>query len=120
MLYGSIWLTLGICLAATIVIEGVLAWLLGVRAKRGQLTVLMVNMMTNPLVVSIHLFCAMHFGRTGDIVSTVVLEAAAFLAEALLYRRDPPCGRNPFLLSGLLNAGSFLTGVLLNICIQPA
>ena len=107
-------LTMAFCLALTIVLEAAAAFLLGVRTKHGQITVLLANIMTNPLVVSLNALMTFRFGPAGYYGSVVVLEAAAFLAEAFVYRRDPPCRRNPFLLSLLLNGFSFLTGVVLN------
>ena len=102
------------CLVLTILIEGVFAFLLGVRTRRGQLTVLLANVMTNPLVVSLNVLFTFCFGHVGYVASTAVLEAAAFTAEALVYRRDKPCRMNPFLLSALPNGGSYLSGLLLN------
>ena len=114
MLSGSLWGTMALCLALTILIECALALLLGVRSRHGLMIVLMVNVMTNPLVVSLNCFLTQKYGMAGYYGSLVVLEAAAFLAEAMIYRRDPPCSRNPFLLSALLNGCSFLAGVALN------
>lgn len=115
MLTGQMFLTMAICLALTILLEGAAAFLLGVRTLHGQTTVLLANVMTNPLVVSLNILMTARFGQAGYYGSLVVLEAAAFLAEALVYRRDPPCRRNPFLLSLLLNGFSFLTGLVLDL-----
>ena len=114
MLTGNLFLSMAVCLGLTIALEAAAAFLLGVRTLHGQTTVLLANIMTNPLVVSLNVLAAMYFGRAGYYGSLVVLEAAAFLAEALVYRRDPPCRRNPFLLSALLNGFSYLSGVVLN------
>ncbi len=114
MLTGNVFLTMAVCLVLTIVLEGAAAFLLGVRTLHGQTTVLLANIMTNPLVVSLNILMTLRFGQAGSYGSLVVLEAAAFLAEALVYRRNPPCRRNPFLLSALLNGFSFLCGIVLS------
>ena len=115
MLTGQMFLTMAVCLALTIVLEGAAAYVLGVRTLHGQTTVLLANVMTNPLVVSLNILASQHFGQTGYYVSLVFLEAAAFLAEAFIYRRDPPCRRNPFLLSALLNCFSYFAGLVISL-----
>ncbi len=114
MLLNDLPLVMLRALGVTILVEGAAAFLLGVRSLRRQATVLLCNVMTNPLVVSLNVLCTYFCGRAGYWVSLALLEAGAFCAEALVYRRDPPCKRNPFALSAALNACSFLTGVVLN------
>ena len=118
MLLNALPVTMLRCLAVTILAEGVPAFFLGVRSVRGQAVVLLSNIMTNPLVVSLNVLCTFYYGRIGYWCSLAVLEAAAFLAEAAVYRRNPPCGKNAFLLSAVLNGCSFLCGLVWNILVK--
>lgn len=110
MLLNELPLEMARCLALTIALEGTLGFVLGVRSVRGQAVLLLANVLTNPLVVSLNVTCTFLFGRVGYWASIAVLESAAFAAEALVYRQNPPCGRNPFLLSAALNACSLGAG----------
>ena len=102
------------CLGLTILVEGVAAFCLGVRSARGQAVVLLCNVMTNPLVVSLNVLCTFLCGRAGYWCSLAFLEIAAFLAEAAVYRKNAPCRMHPFLLSAVLNGCSFLFGLVWN------
>lgn len=118
MLLNELPLTMLRCLAVTILAEGLLAFCLGVRTVRGQAVVLLSNVLTNPLVVSLNVLCTFYGGRVGYWCSLLFLEAAAFLAEAAVYRQHKPCPKNPFLLSAVLNGCSFLCGLVWNIIFQ--
>ncbi|MCR5485342.1 MAG: hypothetical protein K6F09_07085 [Clostridiales bacterium] len=102
------------CLVVTILSEGVLAFLLGVRSPKGQSVVLLSNVMTNPLAVSLNVLFTFLYGRFGYWCSLLFLEAAVFFAEAAVYRSHKPCKRNPFILSAVLNGSSFLIGIIWN------
>ena len=102
------------CLAVTALVEALAAFGLGVRSVRGQIIVLLCNVLTNPLVVSLNVLFTFYFGRVGHWCSLLVLEAAAFTSEAAVYRALPPCRKNPFFLSAVLNGSSFLIGLLWN------
>ena len=115
MLLNALPRTMLRCLAVTVFTEGVAAYCLGVRSGRGQAVVLLSNVMTNPLVVSLNVLCTFYFGQSGYWCSLLFLETAAFFAEAAVYRKHAPCGRNPFLLSAVLNGISFLCGLIRNV-----
>ncbi|MBQ7540908.1 MAG: hypothetical protein IJT44_01280 [Clostridia bacterium] len=102
------------CLGSTIVIEGLLALLWGVRRMADQLIVLLVNVLTNPLLVSIGYLILFRFGTTGFNVATAVMEVAVVLVEGWIYKKFLTAEKRPFLLSLFLNAGSFLIGLALN------
>ncbi|MBQ7542584.1 MAG: hypothetical protein IJT44_09880 [Clostridia bacterium] len=115
MLLNELPVTMLRCLGITILTEGLAGYLLGVRSVRGQAIVLLNNVMTNPLVVSLGVLCTYRFGRAGYWCGLPVLEAAAFAAEAAVYRKNAPCPRDPLLLSAVLNGCSFLTGLVWNL-----
>ena len=105
------------CLASTIVIEGLLAFLWGLRKRSELLVTLLVNVMTNPLLVSIGYAFALRFGTRAHSISTAVMEVLVVFAEGLVYKKFLPQQKHPFLLSLFLNAGSFLIGLGLNAII---
>lgn len=102
------------CLGSTILIEGALAFLCGVRRRADQLIVLLVNVLTNPLLVSIGYLILFRFGRAGYNIATGVMEISVVFVEGWIYSRFLPDRKHPFLLSMFLNAGSFLIGLGLN------
>ena len=99
------------CLALTLALELGAAWLLGVRRGRDFLLLLLV--LTNPpLVLTLDLYYFAHGMPPWYLIA--VLEAAAVAVEALLLHRRLTYSRiPPLLLSFLLNATSFLGGLLL-------
>ena len=102
------------CLGSTIVIEGVLAFLCGVRKRSDQLIVLLVNVLTNPLLVSIGYLILLRFGRTTYDAATAVMEIAVVFVEGWIYKKFLTDRKHQFWLSLFLNAGSFLIGMGLN------
>lgn len=105
------------CLGCTIVIEGTLAFLWGVRKAADQLIVLLVNVLTNPLLVSLGYLVLFRFGRTGYNIATAAMEIAVVFVEGWIYKVFLSRQKHPFLLSLFLNAGSFLIGMGLNYII---
>lgn len=102
-------------LACTLVIEIIFALILGMRKKGDILTVALVNVMTNPLVVSLGFISGFFFGTKVRIICTVFLELFAFASEGIAYRYALRYKKlNPFLLSLLLNAASYLSGFIIN------
>ena len=99
---------------------------MGLRNRRGFLLVFLVNLLTNPAVVLISFLLPMYtpmwlsYGRL-----LALLELAAFIGEALMYRTRweevremMPAGAfpgtGPFLLSGILNGVSFGAGFIIS------
>ena len=100
-------------LVCTLVLETGTAAALGVRSGQDLLTVVLANLLTNPVVSVLPTFCAVRFGMATKAPVTAAAEAGAVLAEWLVYRMFLSFRRvPPFLLSLILNAVSFLTGVL--------
>lgn len=99
-----IWASLAWSLGLTLLLEGAVALLWGLRG-RGLLLCALVNIMTNPAVVLLHrLF-------PGWAV-TAALELAAFAAEGVCYARFGV--RKPWGLSLAANGFSFGFGIILN------
>jgi hypothetical protein len=102
-----------ISLGLTLLIELVFALLFRVRSMRGLALVALVNLMTNPAVVLLHRLLT---DRTAlpEVLIIALLEAAAFLIEALYYKYNAEEIFHPFLFSLGANALSFFGGILLS------
>ncbi len=103
-----------ICLSSTIVIELIMSLLLGMRNKKDILNVILVNIMTNPLVVSILMYITYNrlFNTT---ISIIILEILVILTEGFTYKKVLTFDKiNPYVLSLILNISSYFIGGLLN------
>ena len=104
---------LAVCLAVTAAAETGLAFLLEYR-RRDLLFVALANMLTNPPVVVLTYLSGLFWGREAKLIALVALEAAAYLTEALIYRNTLTGKKlNPFILSLILNAASFVCGLFI-------
>lgn len=103
-----------ICLSSTIVIELIMSLLLGIRNKKDILNVILVNIMTNPLIVSILMYITYNrlFNTT---ISIIILEILVILTEGFTYKKVLTFDKiNPYVLSLILNISSYFIGELLN------
>ena len=101
-------ISLAVSLALTLALEGILALLWGVKDRRDWRLLLIVNVVTNPIVVSLHHLLG------GGIALTAALEIFAVLSEWLAYRKWWRDTRPAFLFSLCANGFSYFSGVLLN------
>ena len=103
-----------ICLISTIMIELIMSLLLGIRNKKDILNVILVNIMTNPLVVSILMYITYNrlFNTT---ISIIILEILVILTEGFTYKKVLTFDKiNPYVLSLILNISSYFIGRVLN------
>ena len=115
----------------TAIAECALAYLLGLRRKRDQELVFLVNLLTNPAVVYLSLLSARFLEPDGRRAVLVLLEAAAIAVEAFMYMKKLDWGELPdraaalawgrkspaaaaLILSLILNAGSYGAGELVD------
>ena len=114
MVVKQIILTLIVCLILTLVLEEVTALIVGVRKGFDLTVILFSNLLTNPVVVFSGMLLA-SFTEIPRPVYVIVLELAAYITEALIYRKllftKKP---SPFLLSLILNSVSFFVGTTLS------
>lgn len=104
------------CLLLTLIIELITAFILGVRDKKDIINVILVNILTNPIVVVSQTFLHFRFNTTIEVIGIIILELLAFLVEGLIYKKVLKYkDLNPLILSLLLNATSFCIGELINI-----
>lgn len=99
---------LALSLGLTLLLEGLFALVWGVKGKGDWLLLLLANVVTNPIVVTLH-YCVSSFWA-----ATLLLELSAVLAEWLAYRRWGHTFRPAFLFSLCANCFSYFSGVLFN------
>ncbi len=103
------------CLICTIIIELCGALILKVRDRKDLLNVLLVNILTNPLVVSIPVLILVRYGYKTSMIVLIVLEILTVLVEGFIYLKTLKYKKiNPFGLSLILNISSFLIGEIIN------
>ncbi len=103
------------CLLLTIIIEVIVALILSVKDKKDILNVVLVNVITNPIVVMTQTILYIKFGYNIEMIGILVLEISVVLVEGLIYKKVLNYNKiNPLLLSLLLNASSFFIGELIN------
>lgn len=100
---------LGRSLLLTLGLEGVFGLIWGIRGRRDWLLLLLVNVVTNPIVVTLY-YCV-----RGGWVVTVVLEVAAVLTEWLAYRKWGRTTHPAFLFALCANCFSYFSGLLINL-----
>ena len=101
------------CLLLTIVFETSIAFLIGLR-KKDLLNVILVNIMTNPLVVSVPVYFNLAYGLKSRNVVLLILEIVTVIVEGLIYKKYLNYKKiNGMWLSLLLNASSYLLGVII-------
>lgn len=103
------------CLIITIVIEIILSLILKVKTKKDILNIILVNIVTNPLVVSIPVLINISLGILERHICLLILEVFTVLFEGFIYYKYLNYKKiNPFLLSLILNLSSYLIGEVIN------
>jgi hypothetical protein len=108
---------LAISLALTLALELFFFLIIGKRNKRDLLLTLLVNTLTNPVVVLTYWLLIFYTDWNGVIVKSS-LELWAVLTEAHYYKKYGQQFSRPLLFSISANAFSFGTGMLLQKFIQ--
>jgi len=109
---GELLFSLGLSLMLTIGFEAGLFLLIGKRNKKDLLLLLLVNILTNPVVVLSYWLVALYTDWNLYIV-LIPLELFAVLTEGYYYKKYGQSFKHPFLFSLAANAFSFGTGQLL-------
>ena len=106
---------MSLCLIITIISELVMAFFLGVRNKKDFLNIVLVNILTNPLVVSFPFFLNVSYGLFYRNIALIILEILAFFLEGIIYQKYLNFIKiNPFVLSFILNGFSYAFGEIIN------
>lgn len=107
-----------ISLIGTILLELILSLCLGIRKKQDLLNIILVNILTNPIVVVIPFILNIYYGSVTRHISLAILEIlAVFLEGYIYYKVLQDKKRNPYLLSLYLNLFSYLCGLFINYII---
>lgn len=113
-LYGTMFR----CLLVTLIIEIIVAFILGVRNKKDFINIVLGNILTNPLVVSISIYINIRYGLSIRDMWIIFLELMAFIVEGSIYYKVLNYKKiNVFLLSLLLNLSSYFIGEVINYII---
>lgn len=108
---GALVFSLVVSLLLTLVFESAFFFMVGKRNKRDYLLLVLVNVLTNPLVVLsswlIELYTHLYLP-----VVMVLLEVIAVGVEGAYYKKYGQSFKRPFVFSLAANAFSFLLGLL--------
>ena len=119
-LYISKWLPIImlISLVLTIVIEVIAGLLLRVRGWKNITHIILVNIITNPILVSVTHYTGLMFEDYIKYIALAVLELLAIISEGIIYKKYLQYDKlNPFVLSFFLNFSSFAIVNMLNMFI---
>ena len=106
-----------ISLALTLAVEFIMALILGVRDKKGLITVVLANVITNPAVVFISALTWHFCGPDVYTIIVTVLEIAVLVIESYIYKKilwDDSWGR-AIRISLILNFCSYFAGEIINM-----
>ena len=104
-------------LVMVFILELIPAWLFGSRTTQKFITVLLSNIITNPLVVISRLSMTL-FLPEWEPAGIIVLEIMAVLIEGFIFSKYNVFEKkNPYIISIILNLISFLPGELINLFI---
>lgn len=114
MLINSFYKVIVICLISTIIIELILALIFKVRDKKDFLNIILVNIITNPIVVVIPYIIYLYCGVTYRYISLFIFEMLTIIVEGFIYKKVLKYNKiNVYVLSLILNVSSYLIGELL-------
>jgi len=110
---------LAISLVLTLVFEIGFFFITGKRNRKDLLLVILVNVLTNPIVVLLYWISA-YFTNWNLTLVKIPLEIFAVLTEGFYYKKYGQTFKRPFLFSLAANAFSFTAGVLIQQLIRGA
>lgn len=104
-----------ICLISTLLIECTIAFILKIREKKDLMNVLLVNILTNPLLVASTTLIKVCISIKAYNIAMPIFELSAFLIEGFIYHKYLTNKKiNGFLLSLILNLCSYFLGIVIN------
>ena len=115
MLINSFYKVILICLISTIIIEIFIAFIFKVRDKKDFINIILVNIITNPIVVLIPYIIYLYYGVAYRYISLLVLEILTIVVEGFIYKKVLKYNKiNAYILSIILNLSSYLIGEILS------
>ncbi len=104
---------LAFCLGCTILLETSFALFAGIRGRKNLLTVVLAQIITNPAVVLLMLWCGMNL-RWHHAMYELPIESAVVVVEWLLYKNFLRDLKRPFAFSLAANYFSYSFGIVLS------
>lgn len=108
--------SLGMSLILTLLLEVGFALIYGIRDRKDIVLLILVNILTNPLVV-LSYYLIINYTVVNGLIAIVVLELMAIFTEGYYYRTYGKTFRRPLLFSVYINLFSYLTGQVLKLLI---
>ena len=103
------------CLLCTIIIECIIGFIIGVRSKKDFINIILANIVTNPIVVSVPIYVMINYNYNARYSTLYILEVLAVIVEGFIYSKVLNYKKiNPFLISLILNLGSYFVGEVIN------
>lgn len=103
------------CLVLTIIVEVLVALILRIKDKKDILNIVLVNLLTNPIVVSLPILIYINFLGNSQRISLIILEVLTLFVEGFIYKKVLDYKRiNPYIISLILNGSSYLLGEVIN------
>lgn len=111
----NIGLIMIVSLISTILLEIISGLILGVRKGLDILNILLVNLLTNPLVVSISYYINLAYGLKIKYIVLIILEVLVVIIEGLIYKKYFSYRKIDLIIfSLLLNGCSYFIGNIIN------
>lgn len=102
-------------LMCTVIIELLVAIILGIKNKKDILNVILVNIITNPLVCVIPVYYNFFYSLKARNIVLIILELLTLLFEGYTYNKYINFKKiNPFIVSLILNSSSYFIGEVIN------
>lgn len=115
MLLNDLPIMMLICLIITIISELVVAMIIKIRDKKDLLNIILVNCMTNPIVVSFPIYFYVVYGSMERKLCLVILEIFTVITEGIVYKKYFKFKKiNPFTISLILNFSSYIIGEMID------
>ena len=102
-------------LIITYLLELIGAYFLKITNKKNIINIILVNILTNPFVVSLSFYINIVYGLKSRIICLFLLEILVILIEGIIYHKYLTNIKiNPYIISLILNLLSYLIGEILN------
>ena len=116
-LFTPIITSLAISLGLTLLFESIFFFIVGKRNKKDLLLVILVNTLTNPIVVLFY-WIAYYCPNLNQHIALIPLEIFAILTEGFIYSRYAQSINRPYLFSLAANLFSFSLGFILQLIVR--
>jgi len=113
-LFSPVIYSLAISLVLTILFEGIFFFIIGKRDKKDFLLVILVNSLTNPVVVLFY-WIAFYAPNWNPNIALIPLEIFAVFTEGFVYKKYARSLKRPYLFSLAANAFSFSLGFIIQL-----